>query len=147
MQRAITATLGAAVIALPTADAVAAIEKSATAAATPKKIVVTKTVSGPAVEADRWGAVTVTVKVRKTTVVVNGVKKATRKWFDIGGSFTYHTDRSLYIMQQALPHAPPAGTRVTQRERRHDLRRHLHERGVPAVAAGRARERKQGLNG
>ena len=27
----------------------------------------------------------------------------TRKWTDIGGSFTYHTDRSLYIMQQALP--------------------------------------------
>lgn len=103
MQRALTAALGAAVIALPTANAGAAIAKSATAAATPKKIVVTRTVTGPAVEADRWGAVTVTVKVRKTTVVVNGVKKVTRRWFDIGGTFTYHTDRSLYIMQEALP--------------------------------------------
>jgi uncharacterized protein with FMN-binding domain len=27
----------------------------------------------------------------------------TRKWTDIGGTFTYHTDRSLYIMQQSLP--------------------------------------------
>lgn len=103
MQRALTAALGAAVIALPTANAVAAIQKSATATATPKKIVVTRTVAGPAIEADRWGAVTVTVKVRKTTVVVNGGKKVTRKWFDIGGTFTYHTDRSLYIMQEALP--------------------------------------------
>jgi uncharacterized protein with FMN-binding domain len=103
MQRALTAALGAAVIALPTANAVAAIEKSATAAATPKKVVVTRTVSGPAVEADRWGAVTVTVKVRKTTVVANGTKKVTRRWFDIGGTFTYHTDRSLYIMQETLP--------------------------------------------
>ena len=45
MQRALTAALRAAVIALPTANAVAATEKSATAAATPKKIVVTRTVS------------------------------------------------------------------------------------------------------
>ena len=41
--------------------------------------------------------------VRKTTVVVNGNKRVTRKVVDIGGSFSYHTDRSLYIMQQALP--------------------------------------------
>ena len=62
-----------------------------------------KTVSGPAVEADRWGSVQVKLKVRKTTVVVNGTKKVTRRWTDITGTFTYHTDRSLYIMQQALP--------------------------------------------
>ena len=103
MQRALTAALGAAVIALPTANAVAAIQKSATAAATPKKIIVTRTVAGPAIEADRWGAVMGHLKVRKTTVVVNGGKKVTRKWFDIGGTFTYDTDRSLYIMQEALP--------------------------------------------
>lgn len=103
MQRALTAALGAAVIALPSANAVAAVERSAAAAATPKKIVVTRKVSGSAVEADRWGAVTVTLTVRKTTVVVNAVKKVTRRWIDIGGTFTYHTDRSLYIMQQALP--------------------------------------------
>jgi uncharacterized protein with FMN-binding domain len=103
MQRAFTAALGAATIVLPTANAVAAVETSAVAAATPKKTVVTRKISGSAVEADRWGTVQVTVTVRKTTAVVNGVKKVTRKWTDIGGSFTYHTDRSLYIMQQALP--------------------------------------------
>ncbi len=103
MQRVFTAALGAATIVLPTASAVAAVEKSAAAAAAPKKTVVIRKVSGSAVEADRWGTVQVTVTVRKTTAVVNGVKKVTRKWTDIGGSFTYHTDRSLYIMQQALP--------------------------------------------
>ena len=100
MQRALTATLGMAAIALPAANAVAAVE--ATAAA-PKKIVVTRKVSGSPAQADRWGTVQMNVTMRKTTVVVNGVKKVTRKLVDIGGSFTYHTDRSLYIMQQALP--------------------------------------------
>ena len=42
--------------------------------------------------------------MRKTTTVsAKGVKKVTRKIVDIGGTFSYHTDRSLYIMQQALP--------------------------------------------
>ena len=45
----------------------------------------------------------ITVTVRKTTTVVKGVKRVTRKIVDIGGSFPYHTDRSLFIMQQALP--------------------------------------------
>ena len=102
MQRALTAVLGAATVALPAANAVAAVNQRAATTVT-KKTVVTKKVSGSAVEADRWGEVTVNVTVKKTTVITNGVKKVTRKWTDIGGSFTYHTDRSLYIMQQALP--------------------------------------------
>jgi uncharacterized protein with FMN-binding domain len=102
MQRVLTAALGVATIALPTANAVAAVKNSATTDVT-KKTVVTKKVLGSAVEADRWGTVQMSVTVRKTTVVTNGVKKVTRKWTDIGGTFTYHTDRSLYIMQQALP--------------------------------------------
>jgi uncharacterized protein with FMN-binding domain len=103
VRRAVAASLGAAVVAVPPAGAAAAVAKTAQAAATPKKTVVVKTVSGSAVEADRWGTVRVTLKVRRTTLVVNGVRKVTRRWFDIGGTFTYHTDRSLYIMQQALP--------------------------------------------
>ena len=100
MQRALTATLGAAAIALPTANAVAAVEA---AAVTPTKTVVTRKVSGSVGQADQWGTVQTSVTMRKTTIVVNGVKKVTRKLVDIGGSFSYHTDRSLYIMQQALP--------------------------------------------
>jgi uncharacterized protein with FMN-binding domain len=103
MQRALTATLGAAAIALPTANAVAAVKVTARTAAAHQKTIVTRKVSGPAVDADRWGTVQMNVTVRKTTIVVKGVRKVTRKIVDIGGSFTYHTDRSLYIMQQALP--------------------------------------------
>jgi uncharacterized protein with FMN-binding domain len=103
MRRALAATLGAATIALPTANAVAAVERSTATVAAPKKIVVTKKVTGPSVDADRWGTVQINVTVRKTTTIVKGVKKVTRKVTDIGGTFSYHTDRSLYIMQQSLP--------------------------------------------
>jgi uncharacterized protein with FMN-binding domain len=103
MRHAVAASIGAAVIALPPAGAVAAVVEGTQTAATPKRTVVVKTVTGPAVEADRWGTVQVSLKVRKTTVIANGVKKVTRRWTDITGTFTYHTDRSLYIMQQALP--------------------------------------------
>jgi len=103
MQRALAATLGAATVALPAANAVAAANAHAGTAATTKKTVITRKFTGPAIEADRWGTVQTTVTMRKTTIVSNGVRKVTRKLIDIGGSFSYHTDRSLYIMQQALP--------------------------------------------
>jgi uncharacterized protein with FMN-binding domain len=100
MRRALTAALGAATIALPTANAAAAVTQST---AKVKKTVVTKKVSGAAVNADRWGTVQITVTVRKTTTVVKGHKKVTRKIIDIGGTYSYHTDRSQYIMSQSLP--------------------------------------------
>ena len=103
MQRALAATLGAATVALPAANAVAATNAHVGIAATTKKTVITRKFTGPAIEADRWGTVQTTVTMRKTTIVSNGVRKVTRKLIDIGGSFSYHTDRSLYIMQQALP--------------------------------------------
>jgi uncharacterized protein with FMN-binding domain len=103
MRRALAAALGAVTLALPTANAVAAVERTSATQVVPKKTVVIKKVSGSAVEADRWGTVQINVTVRKTTTVVKGHKKVTRKVTDIGGTFTYHTDRSLYIMQQSLP--------------------------------------------
>ena len=41
------------------------------------------------------------VTVRLTTKP--GAKKTTVKYVDLGGSYSYHTDRSQYIMSQALP--------------------------------------------
>jgi uncharacterized protein with FMN-binding domain len=41
----------------------------------------------------------VTVTVRLTTVG----KRTTRKYVDLGGSYSYHTGRSQFIMSQALP--------------------------------------------
>lgn len=93
-----------ATLAIPTADAVAAIQTSADAKATPKKIVVTKRFAGDAGYADRWGTVTVTITVKKTTAVkANGKKQVTRKLTDVASSYQVHTGRSEFIMSQALP--------------------------------------------
>jgi uncharacterized protein with FMN-binding domain len=94
MRRAVTALLGAAAIAVPTANAYAT---------APKKIVVTKTFAGPAAQADRWGYVQVTITVRKTTTVVNGKKKVARKMTGLTATSPNHTPRSVFINQQAIP--------------------------------------------
>jgi uncharacterized protein with FMN-binding domain len=97
MRKPITAALGAVTIALPTAGAAAAAK---TQAAT-----VTKTVSGPQAQADRWGYVEVTLVVKKTTTVVNGHKKVTRKIVNAKVPvYPNHTDRSIFISQQAIPY-------------------------------------------
>src|SRR5215471_1554464 len=71
----------------------------ASAKPAPKKKVTTRKLSGQSATADRWGTVTVNVTLR--TVTVGG--KKTRKYVDLGGSYTYHTDRSQFIMSQSLP--------------------------------------------
>ena len=45
----------------------------------------------------------VTITVRKTTITTGKKKRVTRRYADLGGSYTYHTDRSQFIMEQALP--------------------------------------------
>src|SRR3954453_15457209 len=91
------AALSAGAPALPVANAVAA-TRNATTSTMAKKIV-TKKVSGSSAEADRWGTVTVTLTARVTT---SGTKK-TAKYLDLGGQYSYHPDRSQYIMSQSLP--------------------------------------------
>jgi len=93
MRKKVVIVLSAVSLAVPIADAAAAL--SATAA----KKVVTKKAAGASAQANRWGTVTVNVTVRLTTTG----SKTTRKYLDLGGSYTYHTDRSQYIMSQALP--------------------------------------------
>ena len=95
MRKTLTALIAAAALAIPTANAAAVTNAAA------KKKVVTKKVTGVAAQADRWGTVTVNVTV-KTTTTVGG--KTTRRYIDLGGSYTYHTDRSQYIMSQSLPY-------------------------------------------
>jgi uncharacterized protein with FMN-binding domain len=95
MRKTLTALLAAAALAIPVANGAAAATH-----ATAKQKVVTKKVTGGSFEADRWGTVTVNVTVK--TTMVNG-KKVTRKYVDLGGGYTYHTDRSQYIMSQSLP--------------------------------------------
>ena len=107
LRRTVTATLGAALLAVPVADATAAARTRAVAAAAPKKkvVVVTKRVSGSQAQADRWGLIQVTLTVRKTTTTVGRKKTTVRKIVAVGVPlYPNHTDRSVYINQQALPY-------------------------------------------
>ena len=98
MRRAITAALGAASLAVPTTAA-------ASAATTRKVIVSTKTVTGTQAVADRWGYIEVALVVRKTTTIVGSKKTVKRKIIKVGVPiYPNHTDRSVFINQQALPY-------------------------------------------
>ena len=61
------------------------------------KKTVTRKVSGAVAQADRWGTVQINVTAR---ITIAG-RKTTIHYTDLGGS--YHTDRSQFIMSQALP--------------------------------------------
>ena len=99
--KTVAALLGAATIALPAVESAAAASRTAVAVAAKKKVVTTKKLAGQGYEAGRWGTVTINVTVRLTKAA--GAKKATVKYIDLGGNYSYHSDRSQYIMSQALP--------------------------------------------
>ena len=105
MRRATAAALAVATLVLPSANAWATV----TAKATPKKKVVTATklFTGAAGSADRWGDVQVTIVVKKTTTTNLATKKKTvkRKITSVKvPAYPDHTDRSIFINQQALPY-------------------------------------------
>jgi uncharacterized protein with FMN-binding domain len=96
MKRALTATMGAAALALPAAPALAASKTT---------VVTTKRVTGPQSVADRWGNVQVTLVVKKTTTTVGTHKTVKRKITGVTVPvYPNHTDRSVFINQQALPY-------------------------------------------
>ena len=98
MRKFITVMLTVLVLALPVADAWAATK------ATPKKKVVTRKFSGSLMSVDRWGTLQVTIVVRKTTVTTGTHKKVTRKITSVAVPvYPNHTDRSVFINQNALP--------------------------------------------
>lgn len=116
MRKVLTAVAGVATLFLPIANAVAAgiqktkpKHKTATKhakVAKPKKHAVTvmKTVTGDLGSAGQWGEVQVTLVVKKTTTTVG--KKKTVKRTVTGLKvpvFPDHTDRSVFINQQAIP--------------------------------------------
>jgi len=98
MRKPLTAAVTAVALATPIANAAGA--------ATPTKHVVstTKTVSGTQAQADRWGYVQVTLVVKKTTTTIGTKKTVSRKLVKVSVPvYPNHTDRSLYINQQAIP--------------------------------------------
>ncbi len=106
MRKSITAAVTAVAVTLPVANAVAAATAPTALKVAPKKKVVTikKTVRGPAVEADRWGPLQVTLVVKKTTTTV-GTRKTVKRQIAAVSVPVYpnHTDRSVFINQQAIP--------------------------------------------
>jgi len=97
MNRTLTLLLGGAALALPSVEvtgAAASLSSNRQAASTR-----TAKFNGAPATANQWGTVTINVTLKTTT----SGKKTTRKFTDLGGSYSYHTSRSQYIMSQALP--------------------------------------------
>ena len=98
MRKQITALAASAALAAPA---------TSLAATTLKKRVVTvkKTVSGQQVEADRWGPLQVTLVVKKSTTTIGTKKTVVRRITAVNVPvYPNHTDRSIFINQQALPY-------------------------------------------
>jgi uncharacterized protein with FMN-binding domain len=97
MRKSITALLTSLAIAVPVANAGAALTKK-------KVATVTKKVTGTQVQTDRWGLLQVALVVKKTTTTVGTKKTVTRKITSVTvPTYPNHTDRSVFINQQALP--------------------------------------------
>jgi len=105
MRRALAAALGAVALALPNANAWAA-ASAQKATAKVKVVTATKSFTGTPGVAGRWGDVEVTIVVKKTTATNLTTKKkaVTRKITSVKVPvYPDHTDRSVFINQQALP--------------------------------------------
>jgi uncharacterized protein with FMN-binding domain len=102
MHKSASAAAASAALIIPIGNAVAA--TSATAALPKKVVVITKTVSGSEGSASRWGNVRVTLVVKKTTTTIGTKKTVKRRITSVKvPESPNHTDRSIYINQQALP--------------------------------------------
>src|SRR6516165_2273130 len=100
MRTATAALFSTAALALPIVNATAAV-------AAPKKTVGVKkkTIAGAVVETGRWGPVQVSIVVRKTTTKVGTKVTVKRRVMSIKvPTYPNHTDRSIFINQQALPY-------------------------------------------
>lgn len=93
MHRRLTAGIALLMAAAP------ATAMAAPASARTQTSVSTKKVTGPVEQANQWGTVQVVLIVTKTT---KG-SKVTRSIKDLTGSYSYHTDRSQFIMSRSLP--------------------------------------------
>jgi uncharacterized protein with FMN-binding domain len=62
-------------------------------------------VTSPVVDVDRWGQLQLSVKLKVTTTTVGSKKTVKRKIVKVNVPvYPNHTDRSVFINQQALPY-------------------------------------------
>lgn len=102
MHKAVPAAAASAALVLPWTN----VALAATAAPKAKKkvLVVTRKVTGAPGQADRWGNVEVTLVVKKTTTILGTKKTVARKITNVAVPvYPDHTDRSIFINQQAIP--------------------------------------------
>jgi uncharacterized protein with FMN-binding domain len=103
MRKAAAVVVGATALTLPNVNAWAASQKTT---AKTKVVTATKSFTGYAANADRWGEVEVTIVVKKTTTTNLTTKKRTVKRRILSVKvpvYPNHTDRSVFINQNALP--------------------------------------------
>jgi hypothetical protein len=104
MRRATTVAVSAAALLIPVGNAVAAARSTAVRAVKKKVVTATRTITGPAETAGRWGEIQVTVVVKKTTTTIGTKKTVTRRITKVSAPvYPNHTSRSVFINQQALP--------------------------------------------
>jgi uncharacterized protein with FMN-binding domain len=106
MRKGAAAFVGAAALALPSVNAWGAVLRTTASTAKTKTVVATKSFTGAAGQADRWGEVKVTIVVRKTTTTNLKTKKKTVKRVITSAKvpvYPNHTDRSVFINGNALP--------------------------------------------
>jgi uncharacterized protein with FMN-binding domain len=105
MRRALTAAVTAAALASPVANAAAIARKKPIHAKAKKRVItVKKRVTGIQGDAGRWGTVEVTLVIKKVTTIVGKHKTVKRRIVGVGVPiYPDHTDRSIFINQQALP--------------------------------------------
>ena len=105
MRKVALVVLATVALAVPNVQAFAAI--AAKQATSKKKVVTTvRSFTGAPGSADRWGDVQVTIVVRKTTTTVLATGKTTvaRRITKVTvPEYPNHTDRSIFINEQALP--------------------------------------------
>jgi uncharacterized protein with FMN-binding domain len=106
VRKLILLVLSTVALAVPSVNAWAASRQVLSSTTVKKKVVVaTKSFTGTAAQADRWGNVEVTIVVRKTTTTVGTKKTVARKITKVTVPvYPNHTDRSVYINQQAIPY-------------------------------------------
>ncbi len=103
MRRAVAAVLSTAALALPVTQEVAS---ASTAIVKKKKVVVTtKKAVGDLAQVSRWGEIEVVLTVKKTTTTIGKKKTIVRRVIAVAvPQYPNHTDRSIFINQQALPY-------------------------------------------
>jgi uncharacterized protein with FMN-binding domain len=106
MRKSILVVLSTVALAVPSVDAWAASQQTVAKTAVKKKVsVATKSFTGSSAQASEWGQIQVTIVVKKTTTTV-GAKKTVAKKISAVKVPVYpnHTNRSVFINQQALPY-------------------------------------------